>query len=227
MMKDEEHIFNILQYGDSFFPSGSVSFSWGIEMLLEDDIINSISNVDDFIENQLINKWATFESVVISHTYLHTDNIPELVKIDNLVECMTVTSELRNGSKRLGSGLLTTHTRLNTPHAHDYQKLILNNSAHGHLPVIQGLIWQTVGISINSALVLSAYNFCVAVLGAAIRLGIVGHIDCQKSLLKFRQLIVELTCQPVIELDDMHAFTPYADIASMRHENAHTRLFAN
>jgi urease accessory protein len=140
---------------------------------------------------------------------------------------MTVTSELRNGSKRLGSALLATHTKLNTPGAQEYQRLILKSSAHGHLPVVHGLISKSIGQSKKSALIISAYNFSVAILGAAIRLGIIGHIDCQKSLNKFRQLISELTTQEIPSLEKIHAFTPYADIASMRHENTNTRLFAN
>lgn len=226
-MTEEEHILTILQFGDSFFPSGAVSFSWGIEMLKEDDVITSIKGIDNFLENQLINKWATFERVILAHTYLNADNINKVSTIDNLVECMTVTSELREGSKRLGTALLATHTRLNTPNAYRYQRLILDNCAHGHLPIVQGLISKSVGHSKNSTLIISAYNFCVAILGAAIRLGIVGHIDCQNSLSKFRRLIAELATQLIPSLENIHAFTPYADIASMRHENANTRLFAN
>ncbi|MDW3094562.1 MAG: urease accessory UreF family protein [Gammaproteobacteria bacterium] len=226
-MTEEEHILTVLQFGDSFFPSGAVSFSWGIEMLKEDNIIMSKKGVNDFLENQLIHKWATFERVVIAHTYLSADKINDVVAIDKLVESMTVTSELRDGSKRLGSALLATHTKLNTPGAEEYQRLIQENSAHGHLPVIHGLISKSIGQSKNSALIISAYNFCVAILGAAIRLGIIGHIDCQKSLNKFRPLISELTTQDIPSLENIYAFTPYADIASMRHENTNTRLFAN
>lgn len=226
-MTKEEHILTILQFGDSLFPSGAVSFSWGIEMLKEDDVITSIKGVDHFLENQLINKWAPFERVVLAHAYLNSDNIDEVVAIDNLVESMTVTSELRNGSKRLGTALLSTHVKLNTPLAHRYQQLVLDKCAYGHLPIVQGFISKSIGQSKNSALIISAYNYCVAILGAAIRLGIIGHIDCQKSLSKFRRLISVLTTQPLPRLENIHAFTPYADIASMRHENANTRLFAN
>ena len=80
--------------------------------------------------------------------------------------------------------------------------------------------WRTISC-------LSAYNFCVSVLGAALRLGIVGHIDCQKSLTTFRQLISEILTWPIPDIEDIHAFTPFADIASMRHEHSETRLFAN
>ena len=226
-MNEEEQLLTLLQHGDSFFPSGAVSFSWGLEMLKDDEIINSIKDVNDFIENQLLERWGSFERVVLAHTFNKKSNIEEVISIDNLVECMTLAAELRDGSKRLGSALLTTYSKLNNPLANQYKTLIHEGKALGHLPIAQGLAWNSIGLSQNSALVLSAYNFCVAVLGAALRLGLVGHIDCQNSLTKFRELIIEILTWPVPDLESIHAFTPYADIASMRHENATTRLFAN
>jgi urease accessory protein len=226
-MTEEEHLLTILQYGDSFFPSGAVSFSWGVEMLKDDGVITSIASLNEFLENQLINKWATFERVVLAHSYSCAMKTNELVVIDRLVESMTISNELRVGSKRLGGALLATHAKLNTPMAKNYQLMVFDKTAHGHLPVIQGLLAHSIGQSKNAALLISAYNFCVAILSAALRLGIVGHINCQNSLSKFRHLIAELTIQEIPDLNNIHAFTPYADIASMRHENANTRLFAN
>jgi len=226
-MTEEEQILTLLQHGDSFFPSGAVSFSWGLEMLKNDQVITSINDIDHFIENQLIERWGPFERVVLAHTYDCADDIDQVIAIDNLVECMTLASELRDGSKRLGSALLTTYQQLNNPVAENYLKLIYKDKALGHLPVSQALVWASIGISRNSVLMLSAYNFCVSVLGAALRLGIVGHIDCQKSLTKSKQLITEILTWPVPAIEDIHAFTPFADIASMRHENSETRLFAN
>ena len=226
-MTEEEQILTLLQHGDSFFPSGAVSFSWGLEMLNNDHVITSIKELDIFIENQLIERWGPFERVVLAHTYDHADDIEHVISIDKLVECMTLANELREGSKRLGSALLTTYQQLNNPIAGRYLKLSYAGKAPGHLPIAQALVWNSLGLSRDSVLMLSAYNFCVSVLGAALRLGIVGHIDCQKSLTTFRQLITEILTWPIPDIEEIHAFTPFADIASMRHEHSETRLFAN
>jgi len=223
----EEELLTLLQHGDSFFPSGAVSFSWGLEMLKDDEIITSIDGVNDFIENQLLERWGPFERVVLAHSFDCENRLEEIISIDNIVECMTLARELREGSKRLGCALLTTYEKLNNPLAHQYQTLINDGCAYGHLPIAQGLIWNSIGLTRNSALSLSAYNFCVSVLGASLRLGLVGHIDCQNSLTKFRKLIIKILAWPIPDIESIHAFTPYADIASMRHENAEARLFAN
>lgn len=226
-MIEDEQVLTLLQHGDSFFPSGAISFSWGLEMLRNDNIVTSISEVENFIENQLLERWGPFERVVLAHCYDRANDIEAVVPIDNLVECMTLTSELRAGSKKLGSALLTTYSKLDNPLAQQYEALVHGSNAHGHLPITQGVIWNSIGLSKNPVLMLSAYTFCVSVLSAALRLGLVGHIDCQKSLTKFRELIPKILAWPIPDVEEIHGFTPFADIASMRHENSDTRLFAN
>ena len=226
-MTEEEQILTLLQHGDSFFPSGAVSFSWGLEMLKNDNVITSINEVENFIENQLLERWAPFERIVLAHVYNCANNIDEVISIDRLVECMTLASELRDGSKRLGTALLTTYCKLKIQPAQRYLTIINQGNAYGHLPITQGLMWNSIGLHRNSVFMLSAYSFCVSVLGAALRLGLVSHIDCQNSLTKFRSLITEISTWSIPDIEEIHAFTPFADIASMRHEIANARLFAN
>jgi urease accessory protein UreF len=47
------------QYGDSFFPSGTASFSWGLETLAEDGQVHSVGGFSDFLVKQLRYRWAT------------------------------------------------------------------------------------------------------------------------------------------------------------------------
>ena len=226
-MDDLEQLLTLLQHGDSFFPSGSVSFSWGLEKLKDDSVVSSKEDVENFLSNQLAERWLSFDRVVLAHAYDRASVVKDLIYIDDLVECMTLAHELREGSKRLGAALCATYTRLGVAEAKQYQSYIFNQTAYGHLTVVQALIWKAIGLQKNSVLTLSAYSFCVAVFGAALRLGLVGHIDCQNSLNKLRTSISEYIALPVPDLEHIHAFTPFAEIASMRHESSDTRLFAN
>lgn len=227
MITEQEQTLTLLQHGDSFFPSGAVSFSWGLEMLKNDNVIDSKNELEDYIKNQLVERWGPFDRVILHHTYEHADNIQKVIFIDNLIECMTLATELREGSKRLGIALLTTYKKLNNEIAQRYLAIMNNQQAHGHLLVSQGLIWKSIGLSKNTVLMLSAYTLCISVLGAALRLGMVGHIDCQNSLTRVRRLITEISTWPIPEIEEIHSFTPFTDIASMRHENTESRLFAN
>jgi urease accessory protein len=68
---------------------------------------------------------------------------------------------------------------------------------------------------------------CVGLLGAAVRIGIIGHVGAQKILSQVQPTISCLAAAERLSLDDIHSFLPQADIASMRHEIATIRLFAN
>jgi urease accessory protein len=74
---------------------------------------------------------------------------------------------------------------------------------------------------------MGAHCFCIGMIGAALRLGIIGHLDGQRLLAKLRDLIVDLLATPVPQLHEISTFTPACDIAFMRHEVQPGRLFAN
>ena len=97
----------------------------------------------------------------------------------------------------------------------------------GHTAAVQGLVWRGAGLDVAAAETLSAHTFATGVLGAAIRLGLLGHIAAQRILLETRAIVTELLREPAPALDALHASTPEAEIAIMRHETAVTRLFAN
>ena len=76
-MNNQEHILALLQHGDSFFPSGAVSFSWGLEMLKQDDFVTSKDDVENFLINQLAERWTPFDRVVLAHTFDQSETIDE------------------------------------------------------------------------------------------------------------------------------------------------------
>ena len=83
------------------------------------------------------------------------------------------------------------------------------------------------GLSEEGAQAASAHTFCVGLLGAALRLGAIGHIHSQETLLALRPAIAALIAQPAAPVEEMYSCTPAAEIAAMRHEVQTARLFAN
>jgi urease accessory protein len=153
--------------------------------------------------------------------------MPKLGEIDRLVEAVTLPRELRDGSKRAGSALLSTHVRLATPGSSQYRDAIASGAALGHLPVIQGCVWSALGIAADAASLMSGYLASIGFLGAAVRLGAVGHLDAQRILAALLPLISELASAPPPPIEAVNSFTPAIDIGSTHHEHAEVRLFAN
>jgi len=226
-MPEPHSLLGALQYADSFFPSGSIAFSWGLETLRADGEIASPDQVAQFLEGQLAHRWATFEAPVLVAAMRAGGRFDRLADLDDLVEAMSLATELRDGSRRAGASLLKVHTGLGTPGAADYRQAIAQRKARGHLPVVQGLLWNATGLSEEACRAVSAHTLCTGIVGAALRLGLIGHLDAQKILLQVRPVLVELLQLPVGDAVELYAYTPHAEIAAMRHEVQDCRLFAN
>ena len=64
-MTDVAATLAVLQFGDSLFPSGAVSFSWGLEGLAENGVVTGADDVRAFVIGQLNARWASFDRAVV------------------------------------------------------------------------------------------------------------------------------------------------------------------
>ena len=101
-MTDTAQDLALLQHGDSFFPSGAVSFSWGLETLVEDGRVHSVDSFSGFLVNQLRYRWATSDRAALAAAYGAGADLEAVIAIDRLVEAQTLALELREGSRRTG-----------------------------------------------------------------------------------------------------------------------------
>ncbi len=216
-----------LQHADSFFPSGATAMSGGLETLVNDGRVTSSDQVEMFVHGQLKFRWALFDRQILVATWRATDSLPRVGDIDALVEAQTLAADARAGSKRAGQALLGVHARLGTAQAAEYQRMITDEMAHGHNTVVQGIVWNSIGIRETTAELMSAYSFCVGIAGAALRLGVIGHIDCQRIITRARRIIQQIMLDEATGLYGAYSFTPEQEIAVMRHETMPYRLFVN
>ena len=226
-MTDPANDLVLLQHGDSFFPSGAVSFSWGLETLVEDGQVHSADSVSAFLVNQIRHRWATSDRAALAAAHGAGADLEAVIAIDRLVETQILAHELRDGSRRTGRALLSVHDKLGTPLAQEFLDRVRAGDAPGHAAVAQGLVWRGVGLTLGQAELLSAHTYSIGLLGAAIRLGVTGHVDAQRILLVAQGTIAEIVGGAAPPVHEMSAFMPETEIAAMRHETAETRLFAN
>jgi len=216
-----------LQHADSMFPSGAVSFSWGLEALCNRGIVTGSDALLEFMAAHIHGRWADLDRPMIAHAHASGQNTKELAKIDRLVEAQSLSSEQRFGSTRMGAALLRVHQRLGTPLAAEYAEMVVHGQAFGHLPVVQGLLWRGLGFPAEQALMMSAHGICTGILGAAIRLSIIGHVDAQNIHSSLLPVIEEVLLSPVLVPEHARSFIPQIEIASMNHETDDMRLFMN
>ncbi len=210
-MTDPVPLLTALQFGDGQFPGGGFAFSWGLESLIADGAL-ARAGFADFLDGQIRYRWSPFDRVF---------------DLDDLTDAFLTVEAVRIGSRRAGGALLGTHLRLGTPGAATLRDAIERHDAHGHLPVVQGAMLAGVGLDVVTTLAVSAYGTAQAFCTAAIRLGLIGHLDAQRALSALRPRVAALVAEPVQRLEDLHTVTPVADIAAMRHADQTQRLFSN
>ncbi len=226
-MTDTAGTLSVLQHADSMFPSGAVSFSWGLEALVNRGAVTGRETLAEFMAAQIRGRWAGLDRPAIAHAHAAGADFERLAYLDRLVEAQSLGAEQRTGSTRMGNALLSVHRRLGTPQAADYARMVAQGRAFGHMPVVQGLLWRGLGFSAPQALAMSAHGVCTGLLGAAIRLSIISHLDAQAIHAALLPLIEEVLSSPLFDPDEMHAFIPQIEIASMNHETDDMRLFVN
>lgn len=224
---DPHSLLACLQHADSFFPAGGIAFSWGLESLHAEGAVKTQDDVARFVLGQLRHRWATCDRAVLAAAHGVAETPHALAALDELLEAVTLARELREGSRRAGASLLDVHTRLGTRCAADFRHAVRAGEALGHLPVAQGCVWRGVGLGLTECEAMSGHTQCVGLIGAALRLGVIGHLAGQEILRSAREELGALLARPAAALDDLHTTVPATEIASMRHETQSARLFAN
>jgi urease accessory protein len=221
-----ESLLLTLQLGDSFFPSGASAHSYGLEGLLHAGDVTDREGLELFLEAQVEQRWASSDRVALLHAHAVGGDLAAAAGIDRFVDRSTCVGSWRVGGRRLGRALLSTHAKLATPLAADYAGWVQSGRAPGQASVVQGLLGFALGLSASTAAGLSAYGLSVGIVGAGLRLGIVGHLDAQRLLLGQRARTERALAQALPPLAELGAWVPAAEVGSMRREARGGRLFA-
>ena len=226
-MRDETSLLAALQHADSFFPSGAIAFSWGLEALVADGQVTGAEGLGEFLETQLRQRWANFDRAFLVAAHRAGGDFERLASLDRLAEAMALPREAREAAQRLGQALLGVHERLATPGAADYRALVKSGRAVGQLPVVQGLLFRAVGLDETAASAVAGHSLVAMLASAAIRLGVASHVDAQRAIAATRPILARIIQAPPPPPERAFSFAPATDIAAMRHEIQTTRLFAN
>ncbi len=226
-MTDLSALLATLQHGDSFFPSGAIAFSHGLETLRADGEVTTADEVERFILGQLWGRWASCDRAILTAAYHAGADLDRVEHADRLLDAIALPRELREGSRRTGAALLGVHVDLGTHNARAYRERTDTDEALGHLSAVQGLVWRGIGLSLDEAGAAAVHALCIALLGAALRLSVIGHVSAQRLLGGLRPALVQLLAQEPPSLDEIHTFAPLPEIAVMRHETQTSRLFSN
>lgn len=216
-----------LQHADSLFPSGGFAFSQGLEA--SSSFAEKLGAFDfaSFVQGQIHFRWATADRVALVRAHRLAGTLEAIAELDREMEASTFMEGLRLGSRRNGVALLTAHERIGTGSASAYRALIRTGVACGHLAVVQGLLWQALGLDEATSAAVSGYQMVSSLATAAVRLGVIGALNAQAAITQALPQI-EAACTVAIADDEpIRSFIPLAEIAVALHGASGQRLFSN
>lgn len=212
-------------YSDLSFAAGSGVFSSGIEALVEDVLLTSESDVMAIVRDSVKYRWNTFDRVFLAKCW--TEDTETLIGLDSLIEISTIGHAARSASRRAGRAMLDAWARLDDPGALAYQSVVVAGAAPGHQSAVQATIYRSRKLSRNTAESLSCWALVSSLVGAAVKLGVIGHVSAQRIFLDLIPEIEHCLSTKVADDQEPVTWTPVQDIATERHPYLNRRLFAS
>ena len=220
----------MLQFGDSMFPVGGFAFSCGLESAVQKRIVTDPATLLAFARTAVeqANRGDGI-GLVCAHRAALAGDVDALVAIDTRIYARKLSGETRTMSVRMGKKFTEMGaTVVGSPLLLTWREHIATGATPGCLPVALAINFAAQGLSARDAFVVHQCGVANAILGAALRLMRVSHVDTQQMLFALNA-DVEAAYQraAAADLSDMTGFAPLAEILAAVHVKAHVRLFMN
>ena len=218
----------VLQFGDSMFPIGSFSFSCGLESAIHKGVVGDAMTLHAFTRTA-VEQAARGDGIALiaAHHAAAADDVDALVRIDECVYTRKLSDEARTMSVRMGKKFTEMGVQvIGAPLLRRWYERIDASATPGCYPVALAVNFAVQGLPARDAFVVHQYGVAATILGAALRLMKISHIETQRMLYDLNGR-VEAAYQTAAaaRLSDMSGYAPLTEILAAVHAKAHVRLF--
>jgi urease accessory protein len=224
------HLARMLQFGDSVFPIGGFAFSGGLESAVQKHVVTDASSLLAFARTAVeqANRGDGI-ALIWAHRAALVGDIDGLVRIDARVLARKLSGETRTMSVRMGRKFTELGAHVTAlPALLDWRERVVAGTTPGCYPVALAVNFAAQGLTARDAFVVQQYGVASTILGAALRLMRISHMDTQPMLYALNADVDSAyAAAAAASLDDMAGFAPLAEILAAVHVKAHVRLFMN
>jgi urease accessory protein len=218
----------MLQFGDSMFPIGAFAFSSGLESAIQEGIVTNAATLRAYARTAL-EQAARGDciAVIAAHRAASAGDVDSLARIDAQVYARKLSDEARTMSVRMGKKFTEMGVEvLGAPLLRTWRECIERSVTPGCYPIALAINFAEQDLAASQAFVVHQYGVATTILGAALRLMKVSHIDTQKILYELTGLAAGMyETAAAARLSDMAGFAPLTEILAAIHTRAHVRLF--
>jgi urease accessory protein len=221
---------SFLQLSDSFFPTGLYTTSNGLEALFYEGKLKKPKHLQDLIKTFLFQQIGPTDCTALGNVYdcIKSSDLAEILSTDQMIYSMKLIEEVREASVRSGIQLLRCVNSfvLGDTILDHYQRMVKNGEASGVYPVSFAVACNSLSITKYRAGLMLLYGFTITVVAAAIRLGIVQHLEGQKVIHNLKPSILSSVHSYIQKpLSSMWQFAPIIDITQIKHEQMDSKMF--
>jgi urease accessory protein len=235
IMNNEQHAFplagllRLQSWLSPAFPSGSYSYSHGLEWAVEVEYIKDRETLIDWLQVDLRYGSGRNEAIFFIEAWRSArhDDPSKLFEVAELAGAFRGTSEFALESSQQGAGCLSTLRRVWPDRLLDsLSERLIEHGVPPSLCVVQGIASAKQDLPADLALPAFLLSYVSNLVIAGVRLIPLGQTDGQRAIAALEETLLATTDEAMkATTDDLGSAAFMVDLASMRHETQYTRLF--
>lgn len=211
------------------FPVGGFSYSHGLEAALEAGRVADLDGLVEWLAGDLAEGTLRSEAVLFARAWREAaaGDWPALAETAELAAALRGSAELALESSQQGSAFLSTlRTVWPAPELERLAALLAERRLPASLAVAAAAACAGHGIAAGQGLACFLQGTLANLVGAALRLGLLGQTDGQRALARLEPAVASATeAALAAEPDDLGSAGLAVEIATLRHETQYSRLF--
>ena len=211
------------------FPTGSYSYSHGLEWAVEAGLIDDRESLVDWLEADLRHGSGRNEAIFFLESWSGSrqDNRAKVMEIAELAAAFRGTSELALESSQQAAACLAMLRQVWRDGFLDWLSGMLSErQVRPSLALVLGAGFARHGISARLALPAFLQSYLTNQVTAGVRLIPLGQTDAQLAIASLEDAVLAASAQAgTATIDELGSAAFMVDLASMQHETQYTRLF--
>ncbi|HWZ60522.1 MAG TPA: urease accessory protein UreF [Gemmatimonadaceae bacterium] len=211
------------------FPTGSYSYSHGLEWAVEAGYIHDRTGLVDWLDADLCYGSGRNEAIFFSEAWHAAidDDRAKLFDVAELGAACRATAEFALESSQQASACLATLRQVWPDRVLDWLSDVLcERHVQPALAVVLGVRCARQGIPIALALPAFLHSYIANLVTAGVRLIPLGQTDGQSAIAALEEAVMTASALATMAtIDDVGSAACMVDLASMAHETQYTRLF--
>lgn len=221
-------LLSMLQIHDSLFPIGAFTLSNGLETLVQEMVLASSGNLQEYVKSYL-SLMPFNELGVMALTYRNTEDMGFIQELDEYYAALRVPMEVRQGSEKLCRRffkILEHIEKEDFPLLKAYYRKIEEKKCYGHHPIAVGLYAKEQNVPLKEALTIYGYNILSAIVTNTVKSVPLSQMEGQRILFEaFADLEKAVEQALAVNFENIGIGGTQCEIAAMRHETLYSRLY--